>query len=361
MKIQVNRSEQFLKQLRIEQGVNVPVALEFEVDPTHLSAEVRTLIVDSYDEYPEVCRGLYHTSNTVNPENAFKLKRSGGCLEYFAADIVTGSDAIAAQVILEAKARIDQKHADYLDEAEKQRATQEAAIEAEIQEFLDADKRIANEAQHGAPIKIAWKVALTKDHPRYDEVWAVNEERRKAHAEQEARKEAERKARAEAAAARKAQQIQEWLANDATENQRKRFELDLLPEEELCDSLRAKAFRALDAFPRYTRLTKRDAVCVCSEYNEPDYKFRVYDSGAITAAEFEVMEKLATAIKKDHPDAEVTARTHEVYCDNCYNQDDEDLTVYRKSALVEVTVGEFEFSREYALDVAEEETAPGNE
>lgn len=167
----------------------------------------------------------------------------------------------------------------------------------------------------------------------------------------EAWKAAEQSKQAEAdrvAAAKKAQ-IEKWVAGKGTENQKKRYEIGLLPESEVTDAIRDEAYRALDGFARYEKIQASD-VCTCEEHcnnegelTECDVEYNVSKASAATAEEYEALEKIATAAKKVHPVAAITMMDHTGTSEDCENE------VVRKSAKVEITVGVFGFSREYAI------------
>ena len=147
----------------------------------------------------------------------------------------------------------------------------------------------------------------------------------------------------------KKEQIKKWVAEKGTENQRKRHEIKLLPESEVIDAIRDEAYRALDGFARYEKMQASD-VCTCEEhYNnegeltECEVDYNVSKASEATAEEYEGLEKIATAAKKAHPDAIVTMMDHVGTSEACENE------VIRKSAKVEITVGAFGFSREYAI------------
>ncbi len=149
-------------------------------------------------------------------------------------------------------------------------------------------------------------------------------------------------------------QLDNWVAAHGSDNQKKRHELGLLPELEIIDAIRNAAFSALDGFPRYEKLSKNDIECNC--YNGPTAEFEVYAAESASAEEFDSMERITSAIKPFHPTVSVTLRTHEAYCKECYDKDEDgedrdvnNKTVYRKSVLVRIKVGELEFSREYQI------------
>jgi len=121
----------------------------------------------------------------------------------------------------------------------------------------------------------------------------------------------------------------------------------LLPDEEIINAIREEFFAALTDFPRYEKLTWDDVDCSCGDYDEKKVIFDANDSNTATAEQFELMEKIKTLI----PAAEITLREHTAYCDRCNEDDDvdDDGEIKLYSLKVGVTVGEFYFTREYAV------------
>jgi hypothetical protein len=140
-------------------------------------------------------------------------------------------------------------------------------------------------------------------------------------------------------AAREAQ-IEGWIAEHGTDNQKKRHAAGLLPDKEIVDEIRDDAFRELDmVYERYEPLTAGDIPCTC-EYEGPDVSYNADDAETATAEEFDRLEE----IKQDAPEgAEVTLREHVGTCDRC------DEIVKRKGVLVRLSVGVFNFGREYGV------------
>ena len=161
------------------------------------------------------------------------------------------------------------------------------------------------------------------------------------------RKEAEEDAVDAATATRKTNQISGWVFEHGTQSQMDRLEVDLLPETEIIDAIRAEAYASLtlrektggglDGFPRYNKLKTSD-VCTC-EYDYCDIDYNVDAKESATEEEFEQLQE----IKKLMPDATVELREHTGESEDCKN------TVRSTGFMVRMTVGEFEFSREYGL------------
>lgn len=181
--------------------------------------------------------------------------------------------------------------------------------------------------------------------------WRESQERIKRAGEERARLREEEKERAaeerRLKKERKKNQIAAWVEKNGTDNQKKRLSVNLLPDEEIINAIREESFAALTDFPRYEKLTGDDVDCSCGDYDEKKVIFDANDSNTATAEQFELMEKIKTLI----PAAEITLREHTAYCDRCNEDDDvdDDGEIKLYSLKVGVTVGEFYFTREYAV------------
>lgn len=154
--------------------------------------------------------------------------------------------------------------------------------------------------------------------------------------------EAVKQAKIEATSRRKAQ-IDAWVAEQGDTNQRGRHALGLLPDKEVVDAIRNAAYASLNHLPRYQRIKFIDLAheedCAAQECENMSC-----DNAAATSLSAESYERFL-AVKAAAPDdAWITVRDHTCECQGC------DAKITRHSAKVEITVGEFEFSREYALD-----------
>jgi hypothetical protein len=206
--------------------------------------------------------------------------------------------------------------------------------------------------------------AVLKDPRLADKINAVNariaelrkEKKEKEDARKALKKEQDEKAAAEKAAAekgkeekqlRKKEQIASWVEKNGTDNQKKRLSVNLLPDDEIIDAIRDEAFASMSDFPRYEKLTSFDVDCLCGEYDEKKATFSADDSSSATAEQFDLIEKIKTLL----PSAQITLRVHTAYCERCNEDDDVDSDgeIKRYSLKVGLTVGEFYFTREYAV------------
>jgi hypothetical protein len=140
-------------------------------------------------------------------------------------------------------------------------------------------------------------------------------------------------------AMRRQDQIERWIAEKGTDNQRKRHDLQLLPENEVLDAMRDEAFAVLNDFPRYDKITKREVEAVCQHNYADDVDFEVTDAKFATADEFNLMEQFQQLI----PNAIIVLRRHRGTCGH------EGCDIIERASLhVSITVREIEFTREYA-------------
>ena len=209
----------------------------------------------------------------------------------------------------------------------------EIAVEFESDEaqakIVEALAAGAKKAEARKAEEFARKELLEKERAERKEL--LEKER----AERMARYAAERKQKEEDDLKKK-EQITAWVAKKGTESQKARLAKDLLPKKEIVDAIRDEAYRPLDKYKRYEKITTSD-VCDC-EYDYCDVVFDVKDKHEATEDEFDLMQEF----KKLIPDATVTIREHEGEAEVCEN------SVTRIGIMVKVPVGAFNFSREYA-------------
>jgi len=146
-----------------------------------------------------------------------------------------------------------------------------------------------------------------------------------------------------AAAARRADQLAQWLATKGTDSMRKRAARGLLPEDDLIAAIRNEAYAPLDGFKRFERLTDDEvkAFVDAADFDQAVvYETREADSAS--DEDIELMERMEASV----PAATCTLMAHEGKLDD----DDQEVSLMRYSVRVEVKVGEFDFSREYATE-----------
>ena len=139
----------------------------------------------------------------------------------------------------------------------------------------------------------------------------------------------------EAAEKRKANQLEEWVLINGTDNQKGRYAIGMLSEEEIIDCIRDQAFAGLCDITKYKRI-KKSEVCDC-DYDTCEVDFNVENAKSLTADEFENISFMKTIV----PEATITVRRHSGYGDECKRR------VCRTGYKVEIRVGELDLSREY--------------
>lgn len=162
--------------------------------------------------------------------------------------------------------------------------------------------------------------------------------------------EAEAAAREEEAKALalRTEQIAAWVRDNGNENQQARFKRNLLPEDEVIDAIREQAYADLESFPRYRKIRGNELPHTDECYQEYALDCATDDATALTAAEFEVGQRIEAVC----PGAVFEYVAHRCTCEHC------EATLERRSLRVKITVGVFTFTREYALeDEATEEAA----
>lgn len=139
----------------------------------------------------------------------------------------------------------------------------------------------------------------------------------------------------------------EWVSKYGTDDMKERFEAGVLPEDELFDVVRDHLYAPLNDFPRYQKMKKSD-ICEADEYEYESHRvsYKTEDLTEMTADQFAMMKKIKAAAQEG---AVIEARKHVGVCADCGNDEG---YLKRVGFMVRVTVGEFEFSREYGMDDA---------
>jgi hypothetical protein len=148
-------------------------------------------------------------------------------------------------------------------------------------------------------------------------------------------------ARRQASQQRRTRQLSAWVTNHMDENAKARFKLNLLPEDEILDAIRAAVYEPLDGFERYRKIRFDDIrhgdLCLSGQSLDCDTD----EARHLSAAQFERFRAIEAAAP-DH--AKLKALIHSCACETC------NAGLIRRSVQVVIPVGELLFSREYALD-----------
>lgn len=151
-------------------------------------------------------------------------------------------------------------------------------------------------------------------------------------------------ARRQASQQRRAKQLASWVANNMDDNARARFKLNLLPEDEILDAIRAAAYQSLDQFERYRKIRFDDIqhgdLCIDGQSLDCDTD----EAKHLSADQFDRFRAIEAAAPAE---AKLKALIHSCACETC------NAGIIRRSVQVVIPVGELLFSREYALDAAD--------
>ena len=301
MKVQIERSKNYVAALRVATGENVPDTITVDIAPAAFGEEMRTAIIALNESYPENLGISIRNDGTIRVGNP-------NCSEFrLRADITI--DGATPELV-------ESLFLDQLDKAKKQAEERKA----EIKNCKEADERRRDEQ-----IKRAEDFAKKKAAEDMQAKWKA--ERRQA-------------------------QIEAWLNRHGTPSQQGRYARGLLDESEILDAMRDQALQAVDVcqFPKYARITQAEVVAAYIEagfyVNEDDeLVVNVSENPALTDAEFATLQGIEAAL----PGAQSTVRKHVGMLENTSNEEDEVAAVTRKSVLMTVVDGELKFSREYAL------------
>ena len=258
----------------------------------------------------------------------------------------------AADLLMRMRAGIQARSAEVRAETEQElaeKAKRQEAQDRECEKFLG---RLADEldADPDAIPKIDYPHSVF-DRMRYwhesNHPLAVEIRRRQAVAKQ--RNEEQDQARA---AAQKTA-LREWLAEHGTPDQVERFDVNLLPEDELKVAIADWAFQNLKDYPLFERLTEREVRYHASEderYQECDAQFRSIEPTELTSEQWSTLKALCEAASlvfiPEGVDISIEPRLHQGTLDSTEVPWG---VVERMAARATTTVCGVEVRREYAL------------
>ena len=331
----------------IREGKNQYGMTVIDINPADLTPEQRASLAGCWNEYDRE-DGL----SLPYPQKDFQGLPAVGEATIETARIILDAHAAAKQRAEETKKR---------EREEKIARALTLPLEAfrtKIYEgyFLFRDYEISGVTDDP---RLVGKIAEAKqENARLNAEIAITLEERKKRQEETDRVKAEEKAAEERAEnekrARQKAQIAAWVTAHGTDNQKKRAALNLLPEDEIINAIRDEAYAPLDSNPsatsttgtRYKKIQKSDVPCHCEEFDEPKIKFSVGIETEATAEDFDRMEQIQSIL----PAAKLTLRWHRGYCETCSDLDDNEDGVFEQhSIMVALTVGDFDFTREYAV------------
>lgn len=303
MKVRILRSKEYVAAQRVATGENVTDRIVVDISPAALGEEMRRAIITHNGVYPEAL-GL-----CVDERGRLMLDCQFSDKAYEMQADVEISDATPALVERLFMAKLEQAKID----AEEKKAK---ALEYEQ---ARARKR-EEEAKHKA-----WREA------------------------EQARIKAEREAVEDLLESRRTAQIEAWIQQYGTPSQRGRHARGLLDQDEVLDDMRAKIFQPLEGFPRYRKIELQE---VLKSYRDAGFDYyegtlvvNVESDPHLSEEEFEKLQALEAAL----PAAESKVRIHRGLLNQSSEEEDAIAAVERVSVLMTVTVGDLQFSREYAL------------
>lgn len=337
MKITVQLSKRNAVKLGVEQWGNI----EIDIDLSQLSEEEREWLAESQQTKDGWDMNVEYYEKGYMKFQLFAPTAEG----------VIESVRFKAQKFAEKRAYGEQERAERKAEEEKRAKEEAEREEAAIAYLLNlgaTDEFVSKWAAAAGyllvpgyehTVKLSNILGDPRLEPQLEYRRRVLAERDRLEEERREQKQREKQARAEA----KRQQVATWVQEHGTESQKRRHAVDLLDDQEVIDAMRDLAFSPLDPFKPYEKINSGD---VEHEDNsgwgcDGDVEFGAENSCASeeTFAQLEEMQKLL-------PDATITPRLHTATCNRCGSE------ATKPSLLAKITVGVFEFHRDYAVGVA---------
>lgn len=340
-----------------EQSISGEISLDFfeqNLEPLGWALSNQGLPVSPESRNAGVVLKHGETLADNNPTNSYRDARLDDCaplaydapqsFEALMVDYLRITPARVAEIAAynqqRAKIAAEKKEAEKLAEEQKRAAGIERLapiVAAFLADQSDSSGKLYSSDLYFGPDSA--RIEIKSWHPQFAELREVITER-KAAAEQAETERGERKKT----------QIAVWVAEHGDTNQQARFAEGLLPESEVVGAIEAEAFAAAAEWAPYEKITRGDVRATCSEScacagcDNCSVEFRANIADSLRAEEFERLTELRGAL----PDAEITPRFHKGWCE------DDDCKfpaghVERLSLQAKITVGEFIFTREFAL------------
>lgn len=325
MNIRIYRSSEYVKAKTIEVGSNAPDWIDVQIDTTGLTTEAKTMVVDWYGKFPMQIDQLYFPTASGGNEQV-KI-----CADVESAEV---TPELASELLMQAIRESAKGRARYLAETAEARAKEaadraalEARHDAAITAFLaDPEYRPAggfNDPGNGITLNIA-DGRIDHRHPRWGDL--VAEYR-----------------------ARWAAQLDEWVAANGTDGQRKRKARGLLPYDEIIASIRNQVFAPLDALPRYQNMTEEEVQdnygCILeNDFSGMSASYDVEDAESATDEQMAMIEEIETRL----PGCEAVLRKNKGYLDNTSGSQDDQAALVRYSIRATIQVGALTLARSYA-------------
>lgn len=325
MNIRIYRSSEYVKAKTIEVGSNAPDWIDVQIDTTGLTTEAKTMVVDWYGKFPMQIDQLYFPTASGGNEQV-KI-----CADVESAEV---TPELASGLLMQAIRESAKGRARYLAET----------AEARAKEAADPEYRPAggfNDPGNGITLNIA-DGRIDHRHPRWGDL--VAEYRARWAAQKEAKK-----AAAAESAKRRRTQLDEWVAANGTDGQRKRKARGLLLDDEIIASIRNQVFAPLDALPRYQNMTEEEVQdnygCILeNDFSGMSASYDVEDAESATDEQMAMIEEIETRL----PGCEAVLRKNKGYLDNTSGSQDDQAALVRYSIRATIQVGALTLARSYA-------------
>lgn len=305
---------------------------EIEIDPAKLNEEERKILADASEKYYLDYVGVGYSPNDC----PIAPKLSGAETDEEIAHIVL---AWRAEVMSWLEKDSAKKEIEKKEREEKEKIEKQQKIDDMVQRYIEAPvNALVEDTIAAVGATWGWQTENMLADPRTRKKQElVEQEKSRLKIEKQKQHEAE-KIEEENKKQRRNEQIKNWVETHGTQNQQERYAAGLLPEDEAINGLRDLAFAPLGKLPKYQKI---DADCLRhhDECEFGDVKFDIYDSAEASETQWETIKSIRAAL----PTATVTLREHCAKCDECFSE------LYRYSLKIEITDGEFNFSREYAI------------
>ena len=350
MKMTVLRSVDYIRARRLQTGDNDPQEVCIEIDPAELTQDARAIVLEhNKGMYPEKIVCIYGTWGNWASPYKFNLDAEPEEME--------PRGAVMSRLIEEAHAanqRDAEEHRLMLQTKQDEAvAKQKAAVTTAIEGYLANPVNIGRLCTDGRVDIGAYSIGTDNEH--FQAVMEAHETR-KAVAEQLERKQ---KAEEERITRERNELLGEWVEEHGTDNQKNRWAMGMLPEQEAIDGMTDVVFAPLDArFQQYVPIKKSDFYPLCDnecDWMELDYspnpKYETEALQELSADEYDVLAEIKQEIAGCLPSGTVVELSQRIGNWDCGNSDHSYHEIRRNRIIVVATVGVLTFKRIYAFEL----------
>lgn len=343
----VRRSDDYIRARRLLTGENDPQDVSIEIDTAQLTQEARAIVLGNN-------RGIY-------PASLEYLGASWGHgVKYkFAMDAepedMEPRSMVMSRLIQEAYAT-DQRDAE--ENRLMLQAKEEASVEKQkadvakaVNGYLANPRNIGRFCDDGRVDIGPYNIGPDSDH--FQAVMEAHETR-KAAAEELERKQ---KAEEERIAQERNKLFGEWVEQHGTDNQKARWAMGMLPEQEAIDCMEDVVFAPLDArFERCVPIAKSDFFPLCDddkEWYELEHslnpRYETEELKELSADEYEVFAEIKQEIAGNLPSGTTIKFSQRIGTWDCGNKNHPLHEIRRNRMIITTTVGVLTFKRMYAF------------